>query len=93
MGRLAAVARQTAKPDPKRERPQGTKTWATEYEFQGACTKYTIGGYSCVGTPGDSIADWLRHGQQFLRVPPGQRGLNPVTGNSLLLLLSACATR
>jgi integrase len=49
-----------------RVRPHGTKTWVIEYEFQGRRTKYTIGGYSRDGAPGDSITDWLRHGQQSL---------------------------
>ena len=79
MGKLAAVTCETAKPDPKRDwllgdgdglflrvRPHGTKTWAIEYEFQGKRTKYTIGGYSRDGAPGESISDWLRHGQQSL---------------------------
>ena len=79
MGKLAAVTCETAKPDPKRDRligdgdglflrvrPHGTKTWMIEYEFQGRRTKYTIGGYSRDGAPGESISDWLRHGQQSL---------------------------
>ena len=79
MGKLAAVTCETAKPDTKRDRllgdgdglflrvrPHGTKTWAIEYEFQGKRTKYTIGGYSRDGAPGESISDWLRHGQQSL---------------------------
>jgi len=79
MGKLAAVTCETAKPDPKRDRllgdgdglflrvrPHGTKTWVIEYEFQGRRTKYTIGGYSRDGAPGESISSWLRHGQQSL---------------------------
>lgn len=79
MGKLSAVTCETAKPDPKRDRllgdgdglflrirPHGTKTWIVEYEFQGSRTKYTIGGYSRNGAPGESIPDWLRHGQQSL---------------------------
>jgi integrase len=79
MGKLSAVTCETAKPDPKRDRllgdgdglflrirPHGTKTWVIEYEFQGSRTKYTIGGYSRNGAPGESIPDWLRHGQQSL---------------------------
>jgi hypothetical protein len=79
MGKLAAVTCETAKRDPKRDRllgdgdglflrvrPHGTKTWVIEYEFQGQRTKYTIGGYSRDGAPGESIPDWLRHGQQSL---------------------------
>lgn len=79
MGKLTAVTCETAKPDPKRDRllgdgdglflrirPHGTKTWVIEYEFQGSRTKYTIGGYSRKGAPGESIPDWLRHGQQSL---------------------------
>ena len=79
MGKLAAVTCETTKADPKRDRllgdghglflrvrPHGTKTWVIEYEFQGRRTKYTVGGYSRDGAPGDSIPDWLRHGQQSL---------------------------
>lgn len=79
MGKLSAVTCETAKPDPKRDRllgdgdglflrirPHGTKTWVVEYEFQGSRTKYTIGGYSRNGAPGESIPEWLRHGQQSL---------------------------
>ena len=79
MGKLATTTCETAKPDPKRDRllgggdglflrvrPHGTKTWVIEYEFQGQRTKYTIGGYSRDGAPGESIPDWLRHGQQSL---------------------------
>ncbi|AAZ98628.1 hypothetical protein Tbd_2675 [Thiobacillus denitrificans ATCC 25259] len=79
MGRLAAVTCDTVKPDPKRDRllgdgdglflrirPHGTKTWVIEYEFQGRRTKYTIGSYSRNGAPGESIPDWLGHGQQSL---------------------------
>lgn len=79
MGKLAATSCETAKPDPKRDRllgdgdglflrvrPHGTKTWMIEYEFQGKRTKYTIGGYARDGAPGNSIPEWLRHGQQSL---------------------------
>lgn len=79
MGKLAAVTCETAKRDAKRDRllgdgdglflrvrPHGTKTWVIEYEFQGQRTKYTIGGYSRDGAPGESIPDWLRYGQQSL---------------------------
>lgn len=79
MGKLATTTCETAKPDPKRDRllgdgdglflrvrPHGTKTWVIEYEFLGQRTKYTIGGYSRDGAPGESIPDWLRHGQQSL---------------------------
>ena len=79
MGKLAAVTCEKAKPDPRRDRllgdgdglflrvrPHGTKTWVIEYEFQGTRTKYTIGGYSRDGAPGESISDWLRHGQLSL---------------------------
>jgi integrase len=79
MGKLAAVTCETAKRDPKRDRllgdgdglflrvrPHGTKTWLIEYEFQGRRTKYTIGIYSRDGAPGESISDWLRHGQLSL---------------------------
>jgi len=79
MGKLAAATCETAKPDPKRDRllgdgdglflrvrPHGTKTWVIEYEFHATRTKYTIGGYSRDGAPGESISDWLRHGQQSL---------------------------
>ncbi|MGA7181006.1 MAG: Arm DNA-binding domain-containing protein [Thiobacillaceae bacterium] len=76
---ISAVACDTAKPDPKgdrllgigdglflRVRPHGTKTWVVEYESKGCRTKYTIGGYSRLGAPGESISDWLRHGRQSL---------------------------
>lgn len=79
MGKLAAVTCETAKPDPKRDRligdgdglflrvrPHGTKTWVIEYVHQGRRTKYTIGAYSRDGAAGESIPDWLRHGQQSL---------------------------
>lgn len=79
MGKLASVTCETIKPDPKRDRligdgdglflrvrPHGTKTWLIEYELQGRRTKYTIGGYAREGAPGESIPDWLRHGQQSL---------------------------
>lgn len=77
MGKLAAVTCKTAKPDPKRDRllgdgdglflrvrPNGTKTWVSEYDFQARRTKYTIDGYLHAGAPGESIPEWLRHGQQ-----------------------------
>lgn len=79
MGKLAAVTCETAKPDPNRDRllgdgdglflrvrPHGTKTWVIEYEHQGKRTKYTIGSYARDGAPGNSIPEWLRHGQQSL---------------------------
>lgn len=79
MGKPAAKTYETAKPNPTgdrmlgdgnglflRVRPHGTKTWVIEYEFRGKRTKYTIGGYSRDGAPGESISDWLRHGQQSL---------------------------
>jgi integrase len=79
MGKLSAVTCETVKPDKKRDRllgdgdglflrvrPHGTKTWLIEYEHQGKRTKYTIGGYSRDGAPGNSIPDWLRYGQQSL---------------------------
>lgn len=79
MGKLAAVTCETAKPDPKRDRllgdgdglflrvrPHGTKTWVIEYEHQGRRIKRTIGGYARSGAPGNSIPEWLRHGQQSL---------------------------
>ncbi len=79
MGKLATTTCETAKPDPKRDRllgdgdglflrvrPHGTKTWVIEYELQGRRTKYTIGGYSRSGAPGESIPDWLSYGQQSL---------------------------
>ncbi len=82
MGKLAAVTCESAKPDPKRDRllgdgdglflrvrPHGTKTWVIEYEFQGQRTKYTIGGYSRDGAPGESIPSWLRHGLQSYPSP------------------------
>lgn len=77
--KLSATTCETVKPNPLRDRligdgdglflrvrPHGTKTWVIEYEFQGSRTKYTIGGYSRNGAPGESIPDWLRNGQQSL---------------------------
>jgi hypothetical protein len=75
MGKRAAVTCESAKPDRLlgdgdvlflMERLHGTKTWVIEYEFQGRCTKYTIGGYTRDGAPGESIPSWLRHGLQSL---------------------------
>lgn len=79
MAKLSATTCETTKPDPKRDRllgdgdglflrvrPNGTKTWVIEYEFQGKRTKYSTGAYSSRGAPGESISDWLRHGQQSL---------------------------
>ncbi|WP_131112220.1 tyrosine-type recombinase/integrase [Sulfuricystis thermophila] len=76
--RLSAQACETVKPSIRdrllsdgdglylRVRPNGTKTWVIEYEHRGKRTKYTIGRYAREGAPGDSIPDWLRHGQQSL---------------------------
>lgn len=79
MKKLSAVSCEAAKPDSKRDRllgdgdglflrirPNGTKTWMIEYEFQGKRTKYTIGEYSRQSAPGESISHWLKHGQQTL---------------------------
>lgn len=79
MGKLSSVTCETVKPDAKRDRllgdgdglflrvrPHGTKTWIVEYELKGQRTKYTIGGYSRNGSIGESIPDWLRHGQLSL---------------------------
>jgi len=79
MGKTASAVYENAKPDPSRDRligdgdgpflrvrPHGTKTWVIEYEFQGRRTKYTIGGYSKDGAPGESIPEWLWNGQQSL---------------------------
>lgn len=79
MGKTASAVYENAKPDPSRDRligdgdglflrvrPHGTKTWVIEYEFQGRRTKYTIGGYSKGGAPGESVSAWLRHGQLSL---------------------------
>lgn len=79
MGKLAAITCQTAKPDKHRDRllgdgdglflrvrPNGTKTWLVEYEFQGRRTKYTIGTFSSEGASGESISDWLQHGRLSL---------------------------
>jgi integrase len=76
---LSATACETVKANPARDRligdgdglylrvrPNGTKTWVVEYVFQGRRTKYTIGGYVREGAPGNSIPEWLRHGQQSL---------------------------
>lgn len=76
--RLSAQSCETVKPSIRdrlmgdgdglflRVRPHGTKTWLIEYEHQGKRTKYTIGGYAREGAPGNSIPEWLRHGQQSL---------------------------
>ena len=79
MKKLSAISCEVAKPDAKRDRllgdgdglflrirPNGTKTWMIEYELQGKRTKHTIGGYSRQSAPGESISDWLKHGQQTL---------------------------
>jgi hypothetical protein len=79
MGKLSTVSCEAVKSDPERDRllgdgdglflrirPHGTKTWIIEYEFQGKRTKYTIGRYSRQSAPGESISDWLKHGQQTL---------------------------
>lgn len=79
MGQTASVVYEKAKPDPNgdrllgdgnglflRIRPHGNKTWVIEYEFKGRRTKYTIGGYLRDGAPGETLADWLRYGQQSL---------------------------
>ncbi len=79
MGQTASAVYEKAKPDPNgdrllgdgnglflRIRPHGTKTWVIEYELKGRRTKYTIGSYLRDGAPGETIADWLRHGQQSL---------------------------
>jgi len=76
--RLSARACETVKPSIRdrmigdgdglflRVRPHGTKTWLIEYEHHGKRTKYTVGGYSSDGAPGDSIPVWLRFGQLSL---------------------------
>ena len=79
MGKLAALACKTAKPDLKRDRllgdgvgsflqlrPKGTKTWFIVYDFRSMRTKYTIGGFLHEGAPGESISEWLRYGQRSL---------------------------
>ncbi len=79
MGNLAAVRCETAKANKARDvllgdgdglflriRPHGTKTWVIEYEFRGVRRKYTAGLYVRQGAPGDSIAQWLRHGRLSL---------------------------
>ena len=49
-----------------RVRPQGTKMWMVEYEFQGRRCKYTIGVFDASGAPGESITAWLEHGRLSL---------------------------
>lgn len=49
-----------------RVRPHGTKTWRIEYEFNGSCTKYTIGVYDREGAHGNSLPEWLRDGRLSL---------------------------
>lgn len=79
MGKLTSMTCENAKPDKSRDRllgdgdglflrirPNGTKTWAIEYEFKGKRTKYTIGTYHTTGSPGDSITEWLKHGRLSL---------------------------
>jgi hypothetical protein len=79
MGKFAAVTCEAAKPDPRRDRLlgdgdglvlrirlNGTKTWVIEYEFRGERRKYTIGGYTRNGGPGENISGWLKNGYQFL---------------------------
>jgi len=76
MGKPAAVSCETAKPDKARDRlagdgdglflrirPNGTKTWVIEYDFEGERRKCTVGLYVPRGAPGESISEWLRCGR------------------------------
>jgi hypothetical protein len=49
-----------------RVRPNGTKSWLVEYEFQARRRKYTIGVLDTTGAPGESISAWLKHGRLSL---------------------------
>jgi hypothetical protein len=77
--RNISLGKEIGKPDQKNDillgdgdglflriRPNNTKTWVVEYEFQGKRTKYTIGIYSCNGSGGESLSGWLRYGQLSL---------------------------
>jgi hypothetical protein len=80
MARLSARSCETARPDKSgqdrllgdgdglflRIRPQGTKTWVIEYEFERRRRKYTIGVFDSAGAPGESITAWLEHGRLSL---------------------------
>ena len=79
MAKLSTAGCESAKPDKERDcflgdgdglflriRPNGTKTWLVEYEFNGQRRKYTVGVYQREGAHGDSISDWLRHGRLSL---------------------------
>ncbi|MBK7663057.1 MAG: DUF4102 domain-containing protein [Sterolibacteriaceae bacterium] len=72
MAKLSTAGCESAKPDKERDRflgdgdglflrirPNGTKTWLVEYEFNGRRTRYTVGVYQREGAQGDSISDWL----------------------------------
>lgn len=49
-----------------RVRPNGTKSWLVEYEFQARRRKYTIGVFDTPGAPGESVSEWLKHGRLSL---------------------------
>jgi len=49
-----------------RVRPNGTKTWVVEYEFQARRRKHTIGVFDAHGAPGESITAWQEHGRLSL---------------------------
>lgn len=80
MSRLSARACENVKPDQSgkdrllgdgdglflRVRPQGTKTWVVEYEFEARRRKYTIGIFDRNGAPGESITTWLANGRLSL---------------------------
>ncbi len=79
MTKLSTAGCESAKPDKERDRfvgdgdglflrirPNGTKTWLVEYEFNGRRTRYTVGVYQREGAQGNSISDWLRHGRLSL---------------------------
>lgn len=79
MAKLSTAGCESAKPDKGRDRflgdgdglflrirPNGTKTWLLEYEFNGRRTRYSVGVYQREGAHGDSISDWLRFGRLSL---------------------------
>jgi len=80
MAKLTARTCETAKPEGTgkdrllgdgdglflRVRPNGTKTWLIEYEFQKRRRKYTVGAFDPSGSPGGNLAAWLTNGRLSL---------------------------
>lgn len=79
MGKLSRISCENAKPFTGRDRllpdgdalylrvrSHGRKTWILDYTFRGERRKPTIGMYDSSGAPGESISEWLRHGQLSL---------------------------